>query len=284
MVTNAQIQTQIEGFHTSILESIAEFKKTSEENNNVLLDKIGTLNARIDNFETQVNEISEAQDELVKSVDDYKVSNTNNIQLLVDRITLLEGKVATLEPLTEKVKNLTELCEERTNRQLRETLVFRNVPEVNNDESYADTKDLLAKLISDHCDNISYEEAYGEIKRAHRETKRRNNENHYRAGKRLIFAAFHSWDLCRQIIETFRLKCIREPAFVIAADQKYGPLTSRRRSLALKKRKELKDNGDISGGYINFPAKLMVNVNGQVDNLGKKIYSLHTDFSKHDVQ
>ena len=183
------------------------------------------------------------------------------------------------------MKNLTELCEERTNRQLRETLVYRNVPEVKDDESYADTKDLLAKLISDNCENISYEEAYGEIKRPHRETKRRNNENHYRAGKRLIFAAFHSWDLCLQIIETFRSKCIRNRDFVIAAEQKYGPLTSRRRSLALQKRKELKDNGVISSGYINFPAKLMVNITGQVDNLGfKKIYRLHTDYSKHEVE
>jgi hypothetical protein len=35
---------------------------------------------------------------------------------------------------------------------------------------------------------------------------------------------------------------------------------------------------------VDFPAKLMVNVGGQVNNLGKKIYKMHTDFSKHEFE
>ena len=72
--------------------------------------------------------------------------------------------------------------------------------------------------------------------------------------------------------------------FVISADQKYGPLTSRRRSLALQKRKELKQDGHITGGYLEFPAKLMVNVGGEVSNRGKKIYRMHSNFSKHKFE
>ena len=205
----------------------------------------------------------------------------DEIQLLRGRITELEETITTLQQIPAKVDDLAELCEDRTNRQLRETLVFRNVPEEKDDETYADTKDVVAQLIADHC-GIDFDEVRGEIKRAHRETNRRNGEEHYRRGKRLIFAAFHSWDLCRTVIETFKQKCIRNVDFNIAADQKYGPLTSRRRSMALKKRKEMKESGEITGGYLEFPAKLFV-TNGQVIN-GKKVYRLHTNFSRYKLE
>lgn len=54
--------------------------------------------------------------------------------------------------------------------------------------------------------------------------------------------------------------------------------------MALDLRKELKDNGQIISGYIDFPAKLMVN-NGEVDshNPNRKIYKLHKNFSEVEV-
>jgi hypothetical protein len=283
MVTNAQLQQQMESFQKSILESIHDLKKTSQAENQDILEKIDGLSTRLNTIESGLSELSEAHDELSQEVDSLKTDTTDQLKVLTDKIDILERKVKTLEGLPEKVNSLTELTEERTNRQLRETLVFKNVPEINDDETYAETKEVLAKLISEHC-NLQYDDVFLEIKRAHRESKRRNLDNHYRKGKRLIFVAMHSWDLCQTIIETFRSKNIRNPEFQIMADQKYGPLTTRRRSLAFQKRKELKANGEISGGYVNFPAKLMVNVGGQVDNLGKKIYKLHTDFSKHEIQ
>lgn len=287
-VTNAQLQTQtaqlqaqMESFQKSISDSITEFQKTSEANQNKIVENIEGINKRLLDVETKVEEIEEAHDALIATVEENKVSSSNEIKVLVERIAVLENKVATLEQLPGRVKKLSEVCEERTNRQLRETLVFRNVPETVENESYGQTKELLAQLISENCD-LEFDDVIREIKRAHRESNRRNGEEHYRKGKRHIFAAFHSWDLCQKIIETFRLKCIRNPEFIIAADQKYGPLTTRRRSLALKTRKELKQNGVIAGGYIDFPAKLMVNYDGQVDNDRKKVYRLHTNFSSYD--
>ena len=140
-------------------------------------------------------------------------------------------------------------------------------------------------MISRNCPNVSYAAALGQIKRAHRERKRTfDDHRNSRAGKRLIFAAFHSWDLTQEIIETFRQKCIAEPSFNIAAEQKYGPLTSKRRQLAFQLRRQLLDSGEITSGYVDFPAKLMVNYPGEVraDN-NKKAYKLHENFSKHKV-
>ena len=63
-----------------------------------------------------------------------------------------------------KVSLLTEQLEDRTNRQLRETLVFRNIPEGNDEHSYNDTKEVLVTVISSHCTDITFEEALRQIK------------------------------------------------------------------------------------------------------------------------
>ena len=183
---------------------------------------------------------------------------------------------------------MAENIEDRTNRQLRETLIIKNVPEIgeentnNSTKNYQATKKLLAELISKHL-NIGYDDVFAELKRAHRERDRSDEDLEYsRKGKRWIYAAFHSWDLSQEVIDTFRLKCIKERAFIISAEQKYGRLTSRRRQLAFTLRKELKDAGTITSGFVNFPARLMVNYPGEM-NGNKKVYKLHSNFSKHKV-
>jgi rubrerythrin len=281
-VSNNQLSAQLEAFQKLMEQKVTDLKTTSVANKNELLEKFESIETRLSAVETKIGEISTSHAVLEKQVDDNRVAAADQIQLLTGRIANLEETIENLQNIPEKVDKLTEVCEERTNRQLRETLVFKNVPEEMEDETYNDTKDVVANLISEHC-GLDFQEVRGEIKRAHREANRRNGDDHFRQGKRLIFAAFHSWDLCQTVIETFKSKCIREADFNISADQKYGPLTSRRRSLALKKRKELKESGAIKSAYIDFPAKLMVN-NGETDTLGKKVYKLHTNFSRHKLE
>jgi hypothetical protein len=43
------------------------------------------------------------------------------------------------------------------------------------------------------------------------------------------------------------------------------------------------DSNEILGGYIDFPAKLMV-YEGNLDGNGKKKYRLHINFSSHKVE
>ncbi len=210
-----------------------------------------------------------------------------NCELLKNRVAVLERQQVQQQTLPAEIDSLREAGEERTNRQLRKTIIFRNVEEVGENESYDATKELLAKLISDNCMDVTFDYAYDNIDRAHRESKRNPRHHHgqvpSRQGKRLIFAVFHSWDLCQSIIEDFRRQCIREANFNISAEQMYGPLTIKRRQLAFTKRKELKENGQITSGFVDFPARLMVNMPGEVNAVGKKAYKLYADFSKHKV-
>ena len=197
----------------------------------------------------------------------------------------MDEKLAPFENLSQMLQQLKEEGEEHKNRQLRETLIFKNIPE-EGEETFDDTREILATVISETCDTIDYDTAFNEINRAHREKKPKNpqqNDRPSRAGKRHIFVGFHSWYICQTIIDAFRKKRASDRDFVIFADQMYGPLTMQRRGMALLLRKQLKTQGTITGGYVDYPAKLFVNLTGNIDGQGHKVYSFHSDFSRREV-
>ena len=278
MVSNVQLSNAIESLRQTVSDSITDNKRS----NDMLLEKIELISTRIGVIEGKVETVADELYAVSNKVNENQTNNDNIIEELKGRINTLETKLTNMENLSEKFNDLRELTEERTNRQLRETLIFKNVPE-QAEETWNDTKILLAKLISEHCD-MRYEDVIVDIKRAHRERKRPPNADNTRTGKRHIYVAFKSWDLPQNIIEVFRQKNINDRNFVIHAEQKYGPMTSKRRNLALQKRKELKGIGAITSGYIDFPARLMVNVNNTVNREGKKLYICHTDFSRHVLE
>ena len=301
-VSNAQLQQQLESLTTRLEDSMLRLSDTMVKSKSELSEKMDVVTNRMDNFERRIEKIERSildsdnrVGEMQARIENSDMIVSQKITTLTNRVKELEEKVAKFEELPKvvkplenlplKVDQLIEKVEDRTNRQLRETLVFKNVPEEGRDESYAQTKQLLARVISTNCPEYTYEFALSQIKRAHRERNRSTDDHrNYRAGKRLIFAAFHSWDMCQNVIEIFRQKCIEDRSFTIAAEQKYGPLTSRRRQMAFQLRKQLKDSGDIVSGYVAFPAKLMVNAPGDVRQDGKKNYRANRDFSKEPVE
>ena len=299
MVSNAELQTQMKTFSTRFEDAMKTLTETTQATKTDLGQKFDDLNARLDGYDTKLrhlessithtdNRLGDLSTQILNSEDSVnRKFNALNVRIeeLEGKIAKLEGMQKKVESLPDKVSQLAENVEDRTNRQLRETLVFRNIPEEEADESYKQTKELLARIISNNVSEISYQEAFGQIKRAHRERKRNAEEVYQsREGKRHIFAAFHGWDICQQIIEAFRQKCISDQSFNIAADQKYGPITTKRRHLAFQERKLMKEWGLIVSGYVDFPAKLMVNLPGNLNNQGKKIYTMHKNFSRSPVE
>ena len=297
-VTNLELNTKFVEFSTRFEEAMKTLTTLTQSTKVELGNKMDGITARLDNYDQKIEKLEESIQQtdnrvgdLVVKIENVEQNQNEKIVGLTERVAELEEKLSTLENAPKQIDQLAEAIESRTNRQLRETLVFKNIPEEEPEVSggllaqYTETKKLLATVISEHCPGITYEVAYSQIKRAHRERKRDDLEEHQpsRAGKRFIFAAFHSWDLCQEILNAFRDLCIKDRNFKIAAEQKYGPLTSRRRHMAFKLRKELKDEGVITSGYVDFPAKLIVNMHGELNDNGKKAYRMYKNFSKVQI-
>ena len=256
---------------------------------NGLSEKIDNFGQNLEKMEKRMDIAAEKIDDIDARVDQIEAKTTEGLADLLHKISILENQIQNLQKveipehvrqLREEDDKLRESIENRTNRQLRRTLIFKNIPETKDDESYQEVKALLADMISSATE-ISREEVFAGIERAHREAKR---EGSFRQGKRRIFAAFLNWDLPQKILDLFRKKSIADGSFQFYADQMYGPLTAKRRNMAFQLRKSLKEKGDIVSGFVQFPAKLMVNFPGDVNRFGKKVYKEHTNFSSTKVE
>ena len=173
-----------------------------------------------------------------------------------------------------KVQEIEERLEDRTNRQLRQTLIIRGLKEIPN-ETWDDTKELVAKAISKNLD-VSKTEASDMLNRVHRGRPNPRNNNQPRP----IYMALHNWSDCEYIVDEFRSLNIKKMSS-IRAEFMYGPLTTLRRNAALLKRKTLKEEGSIISGYIQFPAKLFVKRRGAHKD---DAYEFFEDYSKLKVE
>jgi len=258
-------------------EIIKKYIKQCENNlKGLIKSENAALKAEIINNQQEIESLKNENSNLKKQSE----FNKSSIESLKGETATLKSKLAKFEA---NQNSLAEEIEERTNRQLRKTLVFRGIPEqsIQKDpssadsesrkENWADTEKLLAQKIADICDDTTFEDARAMIERAHRASP---NPNYKGSSPRPIFAAFYDWKSSEFIKRQFRFN-----ATELQCDNKYGSRTSARRNLAMKERKRLKDNGSIAGGYVDFPARLMV----RDSNARGVKYYLKKDFSKEPI-
>ena len=112
--------------------------------------------------------------------------------------------VADLKDANSTILQLQEELEDRTNRQLRNTLIFKNVPGEKK-EKWEKTRSTLAALISevsfkaDESDSVSEEEALSMIERAHRGKPVENQK-----GPSFIYCAIDNWQNAEWIKNIFK--------------------------------------------------------------------------------
>ena len=135
------------------------------------------------------------------------------------------------------------------------------------ENSWSDTKKAVAKQVSAAL-KITQETACNMIDRCHRGGNKEFYKNQGKA--RPIFAAMNRWDDCERIVKASYTTSLR-------ADYKYGPRTTIRRNLALKKRKELKSSGELVKAFVRFPACLVGMKRGETT------YKVIEDFSKAPI-
>ena len=243
-------------------------------------ETIEKLQATIDRTALLAENATKRVQELEKELDKTKTE-----------VSVLKGENKRLK---EKVNNvssnqhsLEERIEDRTNRQLRKTLVFRGIPEqpstatdgaetaTHKTESWQETKDLLADQISEIC-ALPKPDAAAMLERAHRSAP---NPRYKGTAPRPIYVALFDWNQSQLCIEKFRQHNITNKNSKISCEQKYGPITTQRRNQAMMMRKELKDSGEIVAGYVAFPARLMAKTSHRE---GAK-YTMVRDFSREPV-
>ena len=290
-VSNKDLFELITQFKVEFTTRCDNLVKANEDAIKGLADKVTD---RLDRIDRRLDQLDESQlvqmkkfEDMDASIDQVEKGIKDTFNDVLHRLSELEEQSKDFHDvefpneirlLRSENERLKEEHENLKNRTLRRTLVFKNIPETKDYESYQEVKVLLAKTISSHT-QIRYDEVMEGIERAHRESKKTDGT---RQGN--IFCAFLDWDLPQLIISEFKKKCIEDSSFNLYVDQKYGPLTTQRRNLAFELRKKLKAQGQIVSGYVDFPAKLMVNNPGNINSEGKKIYTMHTNFSETKIE
>ena len=238
--STAFIETGSDTINKSEFETIIKKYIKQCENNlkGLIKSENAALKSEIFNNHQKIESLQDENSNLKKLAE----LNKSSIDALKEESASLKAKLARLEGQHE---SLAEEVEERTNRQLRKTLVFRGIPEhpIPMDPSTADTgarkenweetEKLLAKKIAEVCEDTTLEDARSMIERAHRA---RPNPNYKGPAPRLIFAAFYDWKSSEYVKKQFRYN-----SKDFHCDSKYGRRTTARRNLALKERARLKD-------------------------------------------
>ena len=252
-----------------VTERVAE--KVTEVINKTIEAKFVKIDDHLKNLD---NTIAEHSDQIVELAA-LKAENSSLKTYLSDlnsRLVTLEQQTAFTTTVTEstELEELSERLEERTNRQLRQTLIFKNVHEPQYEKTWADTKQNLATNIS-QCVGVTQNFALQMLNRVHR-----GRPNPRKQQQRDIYANLYSWEICEKLVADFR-KLNIEGKTDIRVEFKYGPRTTYRRNQALLRRKELKEMGDIMSGYVAYPARLMIKRPGRSKT---DPYEEYEDFSK----
>ena len=235
------------------------------------------------------SDLADAQAKIV-ALQESQVQNTTTIESLQTGLnTLCESVAEADEFRSDAITSFRELeskLEERTNRQLRQTLVIKGLPEEkkhdtqqgqavrNQQETWQDTRNLLANYISQHY-SMTFRAAYSMFERVHRSHSK--GVNGEKEGRRDIFAALSHWDDCERLVNKSSKLKSRNGEPRVSFHYKYGPLTTQKRNEALKMRKELMASDSIFAGKLKYPAKLMV-CYGENDHFVE-----HVDFSETKI-
>lgn len=188
-----------------------------------------------------------------------------------DDIESLKSDCSSLKEMVTKCNQLLieqdEQIEDLRNRSMRSTLIFKGVAVGKNEKTWSDTECELLKTIKKADKQIGDDI----IERCHRGPVRKEQDPE-------IVCKFYSWKDAERVKQSFIEKNIKDKKFNVFCKQKYGPLTTARRNMAMLERKRLMNEGIAAKAYVAYPAKLMI-----AQSKRDKKYTMHTNFSDSNV-
>ena len=185
----------------------------------IMDEKLTGVAARITSLEDSINVNKLEIESQMNEISDLKLANAELNSRLEDLTHRLENHVPdqfSTTNINKKVIEIEERLEERTNRQLRQTLVFRGIHE-QGDETWDDTKNIVANVISKNI-GVSVRTAENMLNRVHR--GRHSNKQQYQNKPRPVYAALYRWEDCEEIVEEFRDLNIKKKSSIQANNNK----------------------------------------------------------------
>ena len=220
-----------------ILDKLAQTENNMKQ---YMHQQLTAVNETIKNLRDELSRTQEAAEASQKRADD-------NLELINNLTTKVNGLEETVATQSVQIKVLQTRLEDQTCRNSRNSLIIRGVEE-EPDEKWEDTRRIVCEKMSENLD-IGADELSRMIERIHRGKPPKNE------GPRVVHARFFNWNHIELVKDQWWKNGKGTGIFI---DQRYGPDTTYRRNKALAVRKQMKDNGEIVGGYVKYPAKLFV--------------------------
>ena len=188
-IEKSQMEELMQQFKTDFLKDLKE--QIILDLKAEILQELKKDRRRVDKVESQIKQINEE----VTTVITENATLQAQIADCSTKISLLENRIVKIEEenrelIKEKdvsalrIHNLKWKLEDRTNRDMRNTLIFRGVPERKDESTWDKTESVLADIISETCD-MDIEETNEMFERVHRGRPRQYNK-----GKRDIYVRF----------------------------------------------------------------------------------------------
>ena len=241
-------------------------------------DRFDSLEARIVSVEDEINKHLEQFIDMIKDIEQkansalsLATSNSKVIAENTERISSqqfdYQSLVERIEALETKNKELTDELEDSKNRSMRKTLVFRNIRQPQQRESWDQTKQTLANEILNVMPELDKDYIISKIERAHRA-----KGNNY--GTILpVIAKFSDWTFSEQVKSSFiRAAKDKKDETPIIVSQMYSAALTKRCNNAMIKQKELRKDDHRIQAYVKYPAVLMVKYPGE---------SVYTSYAEH---
>ena len=172
-------------------------------------DKFPSLEARMVSVENQINKHHEQFINMIKDIDEQKANSalslvTSNSKVIADSTERISSQqfhyqslVERIEPLETRNKELTDELKDSKNRSMRKTLVFRNISQPQQRESWDQTKQTLANEILNVMPELDKDYIISKIERSHRA-----KDNIYETILPVI-AKFPDWTFSEQVKSSF---------------------------------------------------------------------------------
>ena len=206
-------------------------------------NKFDTVQADLQNVIRVVENKADVAIEILKQ-------NRDEIESLNFRLAEQDRKSADQDS---EIRRLLDDIDDFKNRSLRKTLVFKNIPYNRNSEnSWNETKIVLAAEIAKVLPNTTSEVAVNFIERAHRITSTTK-----RQGPPYLVAKIKSWDTSEKLKLAF-VNANQSGTSRVFVSQMHSKALTIRRNDALKPRSELKEQDSTIQEFVRFSASFKI--------------------------